>query len=94
MRFEWNTGKNRANQKRHGISFEEAQTVFLDERALFIEDPEHSETEDRYLLMGMSDELRVITVCHCYRKNDNVIRLISARKATKHEREQYWVRLI
>jgi uncharacterized DUF497 family protein len=93
MRFEWNVGKDRANRRKHGLTFEEAQTVFLDERALFMEDPEHSKTEDRFLLLGMSSGLRVITVCHCYRQRDNVIRLISARKATKLEREQYWIQV-
>lgn len=93
IRFEWDKVKNRANLKKHGVSFEEAQTVFLDENALFMEDPEHSRTEDRFLLLGISSRLRVITVCHCYRERDKVIRLISARKATKSERDQYWTRL-
>jgi len=93
MRFEWDKDKDCANLKKHGISFEEAQTVFLDENALFMEDPEHSRTEDSFLLLEISSGLRVITVCHCYLKRDKVIRIISARKATKSERDQYWTRL-
>jgi uncharacterized protein len=89
IRFEWDNIKDRANQRKHGISFEEAQTVFLDENALFMEDPEHSGIEDRFLLLGISYDLRVITVCHCYRYRDKFIRIISARKATKTERNQY-----
>jgi hypothetical protein len=90
--FEWDSLKDRTNRRKHGISFEEAQTVFLDENALFMSDPEHSGIEDRFLLLGMSSSLRVITVCHCHRR-DKVIRIISARKATKSERNEYWTRL-
>jgi len=93
IRFEWDKAKARANLKKHGVSFEEGQTVFLDENALFMEDPEHSGTEDRFLLLGISSGLRVIAVCHCYREREKVIRLISARKATKSESDQYWTRL-
>lgn len=90
--FEWNDSKNRANQEKHGISFEEAQTVFLDEYALFMEDPEHSGTEDRFLLLGTSSKMHFITVCHCYRSKDKVIRIISARKATRTESNLYMKR--
>jgi len=89
LRFEWDTRKDRSNRKKHGISFAEAQTVFLDEQALLIDDPEHSEDEDRFVLMGMSLSLRVLVVCHCYRKQGDVIRLISARKADRSERMTY-----
>ena len=93
IRFGWDKLKDHANQRKHRVSFEEAQTVFLDENALFMEDPEHSGSEDRFLLLGISSELRTIVVCHCYREMDKVIRIISARKTTKSEREQYWTRL-
>ncbi len=71
------------------LSFEEAQTVFCDEMARLIVDPEHSESEERFVLLGLSEKLRILLVCHCYREDDGVIRLISARKATKSERKQY-----
>lgn len=93
MQFKWDKVKNRANLKKHGVSFEEAQTIFLDENALFMEDTEHSGIEDRFLLLGISSGLRVLTVCHCYRERDKVIRIISARKATQSERNQYWTKL-
>jgi uncharacterized DUF497 family protein len=89
LRFEWDPRKDRSNRKKHGISFAEAQTVFLDEQALLIDDPEHSEDEDRFVLMGLSLGLRVLVVCHCYRKGGDVIRLISARKADRSERLTY-----
>jgi hypothetical protein len=81
--------KNQSNISKHGISFEEAQTVFYDESALLIDDPDHSETEDRFILIGISASLRLLVVCHCYRQVDKVIRIISARKATKSESKQY-----
>ena len=87
LRFEWDERKNTANQRKHGISFEEAQTVFYDDRALLIGDPE--EMEDRFLLLGLSLALRTLVVCHCYREQDNLIRIISARKANRAERAQY-----
>ena len=87
--FEWDKSKDRANLKKHDVTFEEAQTVFFDELGLFMEDPDHSDEEDRFLLLGMSSALRVILVCHCFRKEDEIIRIISARKANKLEREQY-----
>ena len=89
LRFEWDPRKDQSNRKKHGISFAEAQTVFLDERALLIDDPEHSDDEDRFVLMGLSLSLRVLVVCHCYRKGGDVIRLISARKADRSERVVY-----
>ncbi len=92
IRFEWDKPKDRVNQRKHGISFEEAQTVFLDENALIMEDPVHSDNEDRFLLLGLSSRLRIVIVCHCYLERDKVIRIISARKAAKSERTQYWTR--
>jgi hypothetical protein len=90
LRFVWNEAKNQANQKKHGVSFEEAQSAFLDENAQVYFDPDHSEAEDRFILLGMSFHLRVLVVCHCYREGDLLIRIISARKADKPEREDYW----
>lgn len=87
--FDWDENKNAINIIRHGIDFEEASTVFFDERAIMFDDPEHSEDEERFLLLGMSEEANLCIVCHCYRESDTVIRLISARKATKKEGERY-----
>lgn len=88
--FEWDEDKNRENIKKHGVSFQEAQTIFLDENAMRFFDPDHSQDEDRFIMLGMSFKLRVLVVCHCHRKNDTVIRIISARKADKHEAMGYW----
>ena len=88
MKFEWDRKKAESNLAKHGISFEEARTVFYDENARLIDDPDHSGDEDRFILMGISQGLRIITVCHCYRDEDR-IRLISARKATKQEKHFY-----
>jgi len=88
--FEWDDRKNRENKRRHGVSFEEAQTVFLDENAIRYFDPDHSEDEDRFIMLGMSFNLRMLVVCHCYRVGDSIIRIISARKANKKEAEAYW----
>lgn len=88
MRFEWDDRKNRANQRKHKISFDEAQSVFYDENARLIADDEHSEDEDRFILLGMSRRLRVLVVCHCFRQ-DEVIRIISARRATSFESSTY-----
>ena len=85
MNFEWDENKAATNQQKHGITFQEAATVFQDEDALQIFDPDHSEAEDRFILLGMSSILRILVVCHCYRANDDVIRIISARKATRNE---------
>lgn len=90
INFEWDENKNEINKKKHGISFEEALTSFYDECALVIDDPEHSEQEDRFILLGVSDKANLLVVCHCYRESDTVIRLISARKATKTETRQYF----
>lgn len=88
--FEWNASKASINKKKHGISFEEAKSVFFDDNAAVIHDPEHSQDEDRFVILGLSTIARVLVVCHCYRKNDRVIRIISARKATKNESMQYY----
>jgi uncharacterized DUF497 family protein len=87
--FEWDERKSRANRKKHGVSFEEAQTVFLDEHALRFYDPDHSEDEDRFIMLGMSFKLRTLVVCHCYRSQEAVIRIVSARKANKSEAAVY-----
>ena len=87
--FTWDAGKSRSNRKKHGVSFQEAQTVFYDENARLFHDPDHSEAEERFVLLGMSAKLRVLVVCHCYREADGLIRIISARKATRKERVQY-----
>jgi len=87
--FEWDENKNKSNQRKHGISFSEAKTVFFDDNARLIYEPDHSITEERYILLGLSSSLRLLIVIHTYRKNDEIIRIISARKATKSEIKQY-----
>lgn len=89
MRFEWDENKARINRKKHGVSFEEAETVFYDASALVVDDPEHSDSEDRFIILGMSGSARLLVVCHCLRESETVIRIISARKATKTESSYY-----
>ncbi len=89
IKFEWDDNKNEINKQKHKISFEEAQTVFYDEDALVIDDPEHSAEEERFIILGFSKKANLLVVCHCYRKSDSVIRIISARKATRTERNFY-----
>ena len=89
IRFVWDPKKNIANKRKHGVSFEEGQTVFYDEYALLIADPDHSDEEDRFIILGRSNHLRILVVCHCYYEEDEEIRIISARKATKHEQIFY-----
>jgi uncharacterized protein len=89
LRVEWDPRKAAANRQKHGVSFEDAQSVFADERARLIDDPDHSEDEDRFLLLGLSSSLRLLVVAHCYRADGNVIRIISARKATREEQAHY-----
>ncbi len=89
MRFEWDPKKNEINQKKHGISFEEAKTVFYDECAILFDDPDHSEDEDRFIILGLSQRENLCIVSHCYRGADEIIRIISARKATKTETRFY-----
>lgn len=89
MRFLWDSNKNRINIAKHGVDFSEAQTVFSDPEALVIDDPDHSIEEDRFIILGISEKERLLVVVHCYRDNDEIIRIISARKATKNESRQY-----
>jgi uncharacterized protein len=93
MRYAWDDRKNAANRRKHGVSFEEAATVFDDDNALFIGDPDHSEDEARFILLGLSSSLRVLVVCHCYREADEIVRIISARKADAEEELDYQQRL-
>jgi uncharacterized protein len=90
IRFEWDDSKNRENVRKHKVSFEEAQTVFLDENAIRFFDPDHSVDEDRFLMLGIGCRLRVLVVCRCFRVNDSIIRILSARKADKAEETDYW----
>jgi hypothetical protein len=89
LRIEWDPRKTAVNLRKHGVSFEDAQTVFSDERARLIDDPDHSEEEERFLLLGLSSSLRLLVVAHCYRSQGNVIRIISARRATREEQRFY-----
>ena len=89
LRFEWDDRKAAANARKHGVSFEEGKSVFVDERAKLIDDPDHSEDEERFVLLGLSSALRMLLVCHCYRSEGNVIRIISVRKATAKESRSY-----
>ena len=87
--FEWNPNKNRVNREKHGVSFEEARTVFYDEMAIEFFDDTHSTQEDRFLLLGKSWKNRLLLICHCVRGEGDIIRIISARKATKTETKHY-----
>ena len=89
LAFKWDPRKDALNQEKHGVSFEEAKSVFYDENARLIGDPDHSEEEDRFILLGFSASLRLLAVCHCYRESESVIGIISARKATKSEARNY-----
>lgn len=88
--FEWDENKNEINKKKHGLSFETAKEVFYDDNAVLFDDPDHSIGEKRFLIIGMIKESKICIVSHCYRDNDNVIRLISAREATKNEKKTYY----
>ena len=90
LRFEWDKRKEKANIKKHGVSFDEAGTVFYDENTIQFFDPDHSEDEDRFILLGMSFKLRILVVCHCFRESETVDRIISARKADGDEENEYW----
>ena len=85
LNFIWDENKNKSNQKKHGVSFDEAKTVFFDENAIEFPDPDHSKEEDRFILLGFSFKLRILVVCYCYRENNSFIRIISARRATNKE---------
>lgn len=89
IEFEWNTSKAASNLKKHGVSFEEAKSVFYDEFALQFYDEGHSEDEDRFLMLGLSRDSNILLVCHCERDSGHIIRIISARKATKNECKYY-----
>jgi uncharacterized DUF497 family protein len=89
IKFEWDSAKAAANIKKHGVSFDEAQTVFYDEFAVQFFDEEHSHNEDRFLLLGLSTGANLLLVCHCERESGNVIRIISARNASKRESTFY-----
>ena len=89
IKFEWDTIKATSNKKKHGVSFEEAQSVFYDEFAVQFFDEDSSVSEDRFLMLGFSDEARLLIVCHCERDQGNIVRIISARKATKKESNYY-----
>ena len=89
LRFEWDPAKAKENLRNHGVSFEEAQTVFYDDFAMEFYDDTHSEWEDGFLLLGLSSHLRLVMVCHCYRESESVSRIISARKATANEAKFY-----
>lgn len=89
LTFDWDERKAAANLKKHGVSFDDAKSAFFDERAKLIDDPDHSEDEERFILLGLSSALRLLVVCHCYRDEGGVIRIISARKATARESRSY-----
>jgi len=90
LEFEWDNRKDKTNSKKHGVTFDEARTAFYDEYAIQFFDPDHSESEDRFLLLGTSFKLNTLVVCHCFRQEETVIRIISARKADKDEKHVYW----
>lgn len=89
IKFDWDENKNKINLKKHGIDFEEAKTVFYDDDAIMFDDPEHSAEEERFLILGITKYENLCIVSHCYRDGDNIIRIISARKATKNETKTY-----
>jgi uncharacterized DUF497 family protein len=89
LRFEWDPRKAKSNAAKHGVSFDEASTAFYDDNGLVIDDPAHSEAEDRFILLGLSATVRLVVVVHCFRDEDSIIRIISARKATSAESRQY-----
>lgn len=90
LKFEWDEKKDKTNKNKHDVSFDEAKTVFYDEYALQYPDPDHSEEEERFLLLGLSLKLKTLVVCHCFRKEETTVRIISARKADKDEQLVYW----
>ena len=89
IKFEWNSSKAASNKRKHGVSFEEAQSVFYDDFAIQFFDDENSELEDRFLILGQSNQSRILLICHCEKESGNLIRIISARKATTKERQLY-----
>lgn len=93
LRFSWDPAKAQKNLRKHKVAFEEAETAFFDEQGLVLDDPDHSELEDRFILLGLSAALRILSVSHCVRETDSLIRIISARRPTRREQRQYWERL-
>jgi uncharacterized DUF497 family protein len=89
MKITWDENKNQENIKKHNISFEEVETVFYDPNGNLLNDPDHSDDEDRFIILGLSKMLHLLVVCHCYKENDETIRLITARRATKKEAKYY-----
>ena len=87
--FEWDSVKAQSNLSKHGVSFDEAKSVFSDEYARVIYDENHSKNEDRFVILGMSERLRILVVVHCFRQDNGTVRIISARKATQNEQKQY-----
>lgn len=92
LAFEWDKSKEKANIKKHGVSFDKARAAFYDEHAIQYFDPDHSDSEDRFILLGISFRLRILVVCHCFRESETVVRIISARKADRDEEDEYWRR--
>ena len=90
LEFEWDKKKEKANVKKHGVSFDEARSAFFDEDAIQFYDPDHSDEEDRFILLGLSLKPQVLVVCHCFRESETVVRIISAREADKDEELVYW----
>ena len=90
IRFEWDENKNLINQRKHGISFEEAQSVFYDEAALVIDDPEHSDEEERFIILGLSNKLNLLVVCHCYRESDSILLNHLSEKSDKNRDQFLW----
>jgi len=90
LKFEWDLNKEESNTKKHGVSFSEAKTVFYDQNAIQFFDPEHSESEERFILLGTSSTSNTVVVCHCFREEETVVRIISARKADRVEERAYW----
>lgn len=90
LKFEWDKKKDKANIKKHGISFDDARTAFYDEYAIQFFDPDHSDEEDRFILLGTNHKLKTLIVCHCFKQAESLIRIISARKADEDELNAYW----
>ncbi len=90
LTFEWDRKKAAANVRKHGVTFEEARTAFFDENAMQFFDPDHSDDEERFILLGLSVRLRTLVVCHCFRQTETSIRIISARTANRAEGKAYW----
>ena len=90
LQFEWDNRKAASNRKKHGVSFEEAKSAFYDEQAVVFYDPDHSDEEERFILLGTSCKSNQLVVCHCFREGETMVRIISARKADKEEANTYW----